>query len=91
MPERWLPDAREDHTSPFFNDQLDIIQTFSVGPRSCIGKSLAWAQMRLILSKLVWAFDIEAAKGHVLRWEELRTFSIVEKKQIRVKLTRRSL
>ncbi|PNP51058.1 hypothetical protein THARTR1_08286 [Trichoderma harzianum] len=52
IPERWLGDAR------FSSDPQDVLQAFSFGPRNCIGKNLAYAEMRLILAKILWNFDI---------------------------------
>ncbi|KAI1821981.1 putative cytochrome P450 monooxygenase [Xylaria intraflava] len=51
-PERWLGDPK------YKDDQLDAMQPFSVGPRNCIGRTLAYAEMRLILAKIVYNFDI---------------------------------
>ncbi|KAM5347985.1 hypothetical protein ACJ41O_007809 [Fusarium nematophilum] len=54
LPERWLKshgDAEGDVKACF--------QPFSVGPRSCLGKNLAKAEMRLILVRLLWRFDLE--------------------------------
>ncbi|CAG8950112.1 hypothetical protein HYFRA_00008347 [Hymenoscyphus fraxineus] len=84
MPERWLPEA-EISTSPFFADKRNAVQPFGVGPRSCIGKLLAWGEMRLILAKLVWAFDLEA-EGEILKWEGQRTFILVEKKPVNIRI-----
>ncbi|KAH8882081.1 cytochrome P450 [Thozetella sp. PMI_491] len=53
VPERRLGDAR------FDNDQREAFQPFSVGPRNCIGKDLAYAEMRLLLARMIWNFDIE--------------------------------
>ncbi|KAL7804862.1 cytochrome P450 [Trichoderma aethiopicum] len=53
VPERWLGDAQ------FANDQRRIFNPFSAGPRGCIGKNLAYAEMRLILARLIWRYDIE--------------------------------
>lgn len=47
-----------------------------------MGQHLAWAEMRLILASLVWNFDFRAVPGKRLRWEELRTFLLVEKKPV---------
>ena len=84
-PERWLAESKD---SAFGKDRRDGFQPFSIGPRSCIGQNLAWAEMRLILAKLVWNFDFEAAKdpGRRLDWEDLRTFLLVEKRAIYVRL-----
>ncbi|KAF2203657.1 cytochrome P450 [Delitschia confertaspora ATCC 74209] len=85
-PERWLPAAKSDPKSPFFHDNRQAVQPFSVGPRNCLGQNLAWAEMRLILGKLLWTFDVEAVKGKELKWEDLRTFLLVEKKPIDIRL-----
>ncbi|KAI1407946.1 cytochrome P450 [Hypoxylon sp. FL1857] len=84
LPERWLPEAMKDPLSPFAKDRREAVQPFSVGPWSCLGQNLAWAEMRLILAKLIWTFDFEA--GSRLDWETLRTFLLVEKKPIEVKI-----
>ncbi|KAJ3578918.1 hypothetical protein NPX13_g1649 [Xylaria arbuscula] len=54
-PERWMEDSKS-------GDQLDAMQPFSVGPRNCIGRNLAYAEMRLILAKLVYNFDMSLAE-----------------------------
>ncbi|KAK3314466.1 cytochrome P450 [Apodospora peruviana] len=45
LPERWLPTESEDW--PFRNDSHSGFQPFSLGPRACIGRHLAWAELRL--------------------------------------------
>ncbi|KAK6067718.1 cytochrome P450 [Seiridium cupressi] len=52
IPERWLGDPR------FASDRRQAIQAFSWGPRNCIGKNLAYAEMRLIMARLIWNFNI---------------------------------
>ncbi|KAL7627061.1 hypothetical protein AAE478_003837 [Parahypoxylon ruwenzoriense] len=54
-PERFLGDER------FAKDDLAAMQPFSVGPRNCIGRNLAYAEMRLILARILYRFDIELA------------------------------
>ncbi|KAI0132848.1 cytochrome P450 [Xylariales sp. AK1849] len=54
-PERFLGDPR------YKNDKLDAMQPFSAGPRNCIGKNLAYAEMRLILAKIIFNFDLRLA------------------------------
>ncbi|OLN96220.1 Isotrichodermin C-15 hydroxylase 11, partial [Colletotrichum chlorophyti] len=56
IPERWLDDPR------FSGDQKESFQPFSVGPRNCIGRNLAYAEMRLILARLIWNFDMRIAE-----------------------------
>ncbi|UJO25015.1 Fatty acid synthase beta subunit hexB [Fulvia fulva] len=53
LPQRWLGDPE------FANDRRSTSQPFSVGPRNCIGRQLAHAEMRLILAQILWHFDLE--------------------------------
>ncbi|EXU95345.1 cytochrome P450, partial [Metarhizium robertsii] len=52
-PERWINEPCRDNTS--------ASKPFSTGPRGCLGVSLAYLEMRLVLSKLVYLFDWELA------------------------------
>ncbi|KAH8674201.1 cytochrome P450 [Xylariales sp. PMI_506] len=56
-PERFLGDPE------FADDKLDMLQPFSVGPRNCIGRNLAYAEMRLILARIIYNFDMELVDG----------------------------
>lgn len=47
--------------------------------------------MRLILANLVWNFDMKVVTDKRLRWEDLRTFLLVEKKPVVVNMTFRQL
>lgn len=53
-PERWLTDEWD-------KDVRASFQPFSVGPRSCLGKNLARAEIRLILARMIWRFDLGLA------------------------------
>jgi averantin hydroxylase len=55
LPERWLAGANP----AFAADRREASQPFSIGPRNCIGRQLAYAEMRLILAKILWHFDLE--------------------------------
>ena len=57
-PERWLGEDVK-----FRDDRLDASLPFGTGPRVCIGKNLAFLEMRLIAAHLLWNFDIELDKG----------------------------
>lgn len=88
IPERWLPESRSDPQSPFFNDNRQASQPFSSGPRSCIGKLLGWANVRTILAKFLWAFDVAKADtpaGKIL-WENQKVFLLYEKEPFEITL-----
>lgn len=55
-PERWLRENQKD-ASP--GDNFAAFQPFSFGPRSCLGKNLARAEMSLLLARILWRFDLE--------------------------------
>ena len=69
VPERWLSTQGEE----FKDDNPDgIFQPFGSGPRNCLGMSLAKAEMHLILTKLLWHFDLSRPRGTAedrKRWE----------------------
>ncbi|KAF2167556.1 hypothetical protein M409DRAFT_22361 [Zasmidium cellare ATCC 36951] len=54
-PERWLPE----HSSP---ERLAIQEqgfcSFLAGSRGCVGKNLAWLEMMLVISKLVYKYEV---------------------------------
>jgi averantin hydroxylase len=68
VPERWLGGSM--HSAEFKNDNREnVYQPFSVGPRNCIGSMLANAEMRLILSKLLWNFDLTKPENAGSGWD----------------------
>ncbi len=77
-PERWLPSALEDADSPFYHDNRDARQPFSLGPRNCIGKNLAFSEMRQILARVLWNFDLELVDKN-LDWSNQKVFTLWQK------------
>jgi hypothetical protein len=51
--------------------------------------SLAWHEMRLILAKIVWNFDMELVEGSE-RWDEQKCFVLWSKGPLLVKMVPRS-
>lgn len=85
IPERWLSSAPVE----FASDKAISSQPLSVGPRSCIGKNLAYAEMRLILARVLWNFDIAVPNEgkSVMTWASQKTYMLVEKQPFEVRLT----
>ncbi|KAI0013292.1 putative cytochrome P450 [Xylariaceae sp. FL0662B] len=68
-------------------DKLEALQSFNVGPRNCIGRNLAYAEMRLILARIVYDFDMKLA-DESQRWiERQRAFSLWDRIPLYVHLT----
>ncbi|KAM0348463.1 hypothetical protein HYE67_000123 [Fusarium culmorum] len=80
VPERWMDDPR------YANDCRAVVQPFSMGPRDCIGKNLAYLEMRLLLTRLLWKFDAELMPES-REWKDQKIFFLWEKGSLYVKLT----
>ncbi|KAF5856985.1 hypothetical protein ETB97_006441 [Aspergillus alliaceus] len=64
MPERWLENRGNDTHETSEKKKKHVRQPyfpFNIGPRSCVGKHLALAQVMLTFAHLLWAFDIRRA------------------------------
>lgn len=74
VPERWLGDPEYSH------DKRDAHQPFSVGPRNCLGMNMAWHEMRLLLAKLLYSFEIRSDVGP--EWLEQNVYVIWDRKPL---------
>ncbi|KAI1115913.1 cytochrome P450 [Nemania sp. NC0429] len=79
-PERWLDDPN------YKGDQLDAMQSFSVGPRNCVGRNLAYAEMRLILAKIVFNFDMSLADDSRDWLKDQKAYTVWEKPPLNIHL-----
>ncbi|KAK2754685.1 hypothetical protein FQN54_006818 [Arachnomyces sp. PD_36] len=84
IPERFLDDPE------FASDKRDALQPFLTGPRNCLGKALAYAEMRLILARIFWNFDMKLHPD-VVDWSDQRTYFLWEKKPLKVQLVPASM
>ncbi|PQE16392.1 cytochrome P450 protein [Rutstroemia sp. NJR-2017a BVV2] len=82
IPERWLHDPR------FASDIQNVLQPFSLGLRNCIGQHLAMAEMRAILARVLWHFDIRLCEESQ-NWDQQKVFILWEKPDLFVKLEAR--
>ncbi|KAJ8486842.1 hypothetical protein ONZ51_g4582 [Trametes cubensis] len=58
-PERWLPQG----LGPDTKTNRSALASFSYGQHACLGKTLAFQQMRYVVARLVLAFDTEFKPG----------------------------
>ncbi|TLD09785.1 hypothetical protein PspLS_11624 [Pyricularia sp. CBS 133598] len=89
-PERWLPKTHPLYNERYANDNFGAFKPFSAGPRDCIGKNLAYAELRLISSKVLWNFDFELAPGQDDWITNQRSFLVWSKGPLLAKLTCRN-
>lgn len=82
IPQRWLPEAEKE----FAGDNKNTLQPFSVGPRNCVGKNLAYHEMRLVLATVLWNFDLTFCEESD-NWPDQQCYTLWEKHPLLVKLT----
>lgn len=80
-PERWL----EGENARFSNDDKNAFHPFSHGPRNCLGKNLAYAELRLLTCKFFWNFDVEL-QPESFNWLDQKTSILWYKNPLMVKL-----
>ncbi|KAK4184059.1 cytochrome P450 monooxygenase [Podospora australis] len=86
-PQRWLPMDHPLHESKYDRDDLHGLPSFSLGPRACMGREIAWLQGNLLMAKILWTFDVAKANRneHVDVDKELRHFGFFVKPKLRVR------
>jgi len=82
IPERWFSDS----DGEFGNDRKLAFQPFSYGPRNCLGKNMAYHEVRLILAKVLWNFDLTLSPESD-GWTDQKTYILWEKKPLMCRLT----
>ena len=70
---------------------MGAFNPFSLGPRNCIGRNLAYLEMRLTLCYLLWTFDINAPGEQHWAWEEQKSWILWDKQPINVEIRRRKV
>ncbi|KAK6599736.1 cytochrome P450 [Botrytis cinerea] len=87
LPDRYLPD----HLRPreYANDNRHILKPWGLGSRVCLGRSFGQAELRLVLARLVWNFDLQGADGKGVDWFELKNYIVVQKEPIWVTIRER--
>ncbi|KAL4901002.1 cytochrome P450 [Aspergillus multicolor] len=88
IPERWLAVASKgegEGEGAFSGDQVAASQPFSFGPRNCLGKPFAWNEMRVILARVLWNFDLELAPESE-GWERQKVYTLWDKGPLMVRL-----
>jgi len=61
-----------------------------MGSRNCIGQNFAWAEMRSILARLVWNFEMELCPESEVWGKGQKVYFVWFKSPLMVKLTARS-
>lgn len=81
IPERML----QDHDAKFDQDHKAVVQPFSAGPRNCIGKNLAMSEMKLVLARIIFNFDLELV-NEKQNWLDQKVFTLWRKHPLMMRI-----
>jgi cytochrome P450 len=82
-PERYLDDIEPEYK----NDKQKSVRFFSVGPRDCVGKGLALSQIRIILARILFNFDLELEDPDLDWISAMPAFGFWQRSPLMLKLT----
>ncbi|CAK7201696.1 hypothetical protein SEUCBS139899_004405 [Sporothrix eucalyptigena] len=77
-PERFLDGTKHE------KDRMEALQPFSVGPRNCIGRNLAFAEARLVMAQVLYNFDLSLAEPEDKDWLDQKAYVIWDTPAMRV-------
>ncbi|PGH35833.1 hypothetical protein GX50_01291 [[Emmonsia] crescens] len=86
VPERWLRESAGG--SPVFaTDEKGIALPFSYGPHNCPGKKMGYFELRLILAKVLWHFNLKLLPeddGAEDSWDNMRNYQTWTRQPLKV-------
>ncbi|PGH17922.1 hypothetical protein AJ79_00821 [Helicocarpus griseus UAMH5409] len=85
-PERWLSES-EGGSNVFEKDEKAIVLPFSYGPHNCPGKKMGYYEIRLILAKVLWHFDLELLPedgGEEASWDNMENYQTWTRRPLKV-------
>ncbi|GKZ36720.1 hypothetical protein AbraIFM66950_007917 [Aspergillus brasiliensis] len=83
-PGRWL--GEDERFRGDLGKQKEAFNPFSLGSHNCPGQNLAWMELRLILARLLWRYDL--AGVDVPAWETQGIWWFWDKKPLVVRIRR---
>ncbi|KAJ4007488.1 hypothetical protein NW752_007532 [Fusarium irregulare] len=67
IPERWLKTAAstDGKEEVVFDSQAFPIQAFGLGPRGCFGRRMAYLEMKIFFTLVIWTFKLLPLQAHL--------------------------
>lgn len=76
-PDRWL---KIDETGDIMYDsEAGPFLSFGLGPRGCFGRRLAYLEMRMMLTLLLWSFKFRKLEGELASYSTLEAVTVMPK------------
>lgn len=88
-PEVFAPERFLSGTSKYQNDNYEAFQPFSFGPRNCIGRNLAYNELRSFLARVVFAYEWDVYPESN-NWLDQKVWFAWEKPSLMIQLRRRT-
>ncbi|KAJ6036424.1 hypothetical protein N7540_000703, partial [Penicillium herquei] len=85
LPEAFIPLRWLGSDTRFQDDKREVVQPFSLGPRNCLGKNLAYLEIRVILSKLFYNFNLQICKESE-SWIDQEVYTLWDKPALMIEL-----
>ncbi|KAJ1324668.1 long-chain fatty acid omega-monooxygenase [Microdochium nivale] len=82
IPERWLKESDGGSGGLIFDPKAGPFLTFSTGNRVCWGKRLAYLELKLVTTVLVWNFVFNRLPSNLEDWEYVEDLFIKPKRSL---------
>jgi cytochrome P450 len=69
-PERWLDESGD------FDSQAGPTIPFGLGTRGCYGRRLAYLEMRIVITLLIWNFELQSCPKEVSSYDTKETLTL---------------
>ncbi|KAL8756901.1 MAG: hypothetical protein Q9184_004351 [Pyrenodesmia sp. 2 TL-2023] len=84
VPERWLPKGQR--PAEYDNDHLSASKPFSIGSHSCMGRPLARVELRLVVTRMLWAFDFADEASERVEFDDFPVIMLIQKLPMKVRV-----
>lgn len=72
----------------FERDRRNAFNPFGIGPSGWMGQQSAWVEMRVVLARISWNFDLKVQKGKKLgKWTDQDIFWAWDKAPLNVDIS----
>ncbi|MFS7959932.1 putative cytochrome P450 [Helianthus anomalus] len=82
-PERWISSSGGIKHVPSYK-----FPTFNAGPRACLGKNMAFSELKIVATTIIYHYHIQLVEGHLVLPADSMILHM--KYGLKVKLNRRS-
>lgn len=75
-----------EHSEEYKNDHLSASKPFSVGYHSCLGRHLALVELRLVLTRLLWAFEFWEEPTERVDFDQFPVIMLIQKEPMKLRV-----